>query len=1375
MPRGSLRQEKAICLHKPKLMRLFSAISTALLAVAGTAAAAAPFYLPYISDADTFLLLHLDETAGSGTAGFEGTSASVTGAYTVNNTAAAVTDVTGSTGYFGNAANLSIGGNFSDATDRAIGFDTSTPTNGFSLDAGDEVAFSDILGGNGQFTLEALVRPSVSDFADAGHIWSMDSGTGDRGFQFRINNAEQLEWNPINLGGSQQTFSVGTITPDAWYHVAITYDNGDYTLYWTPLAGGFSEAQVLGTWTSPITNAGVTAELVLGNEGRSTFGMNEAFPGLIDEARVSTTARTAQDFIFHGVTVAGSTGAWEPANPPSNTLDGDLETRASAAGDGSSITYEISGGPLPVESIAMAFYNGDSRVYLFDVLVSTDNSTWTTALSGATSSGTSLELEQFDLPGDPVATYVRIVAHGYNGDVNAFNSYTEVVINDTHVPAVEINPDSDDDGLPDDWETANIGSLSENAYDDHDGDGANNLEELIAGTSPDDVLDYPLWESPRLSLVQDSTVTTNAHIFAAGATYGRAINGISYQDQILLSHDGYQYTGWYDHTTLTVFLARRTVSGITTGAWDIVNTGSAFINGVGGDAHNVITLGICEDDGTLHMAWDHHGHNLRYRKSVAGLCTTNKAAWGPGMMNAEQDWLVAPGQTITSVTYPLFISTPDGDLVLQWRNGGSGAGNNRHSIYNGTTGTWGTPIQIDTQNGTYVEGGFTSTSRNAYLNGLDFGPDGSMHLSWTYREGAGTSNHDICYAYSTDLGVTWLNNDGDLIADTSIGGRISLTSPGIQIKRKNLNQLLINQQTQCVDPEGRVHVMVLHRREDPGYQYPNYSAAAYSINGTAYYHYFRDPLTGAWTQRRIPPVVAPVGSRPRLGYDADGNLYAAFLTCTNRGDLFPGYRGGQLAIATASKDSSYSDWEVVYLSETKFNGEPLLDQRRLEDDGILSIFIQEDTTSGSADGTPLHVIDFTTSPVSDADTDADLLFDSWEIARFGDLATGNVDSDGDGSVNALEMVRRTDPSDSSWRPTKARLEHRWSFNGNLTDSVGSSDAAIIDVGANDVTLGASDVTLTGGAKASSDYVQLGTNLLNGRAEPVTIELWATQNQVQAWSRIFDFNLNTDENLFMSWSIGTDGNSDRVAWKQSPDGETGPPNGSNAPYILGTPYHIVMTITPGSDTLTNGSTVTVYSATAASPTLGEAQASFETPYHLTHLNDVVNALGWSPWPDSVASASYDEVRIWKGALTPAELELHHSNGPDLIIDPDDTDSDGMWDAWEIASFGDLSQTAGGDFDFDGTSNLDELRLGLDPTNPNSRFALSSTDADPFDGHTFSWPSQPGLTFLIEFSSSLSGWTPLEASHPADAGSTTTYTDTTVTPGDLKRFYRVSTNP
>jgi hypothetical protein len=552
---------------------------------------------------------------------------------------------------------------------------------------------------------------------------------------------------------------------------------------------------------------------------------------------------------------------------------------------------------------------------------------------------------------------------GDDPDRDGFTNLQEYVAGSNPTNPNSIVGDINGNNLSDAWETNAFGGWVASAYDDPDGDGYNNLAEMVWSTHPTNAASHPYFISPRVAFLRDSVVATNACLMPSAVLYGRAINGLSFQkDNILLTFGGYQYSAWYDTvgTVQSVWLARRSVTNTSAGAWEKVNTGSLFTNGdeTAWDAHNVIAIGICPADGTLHLAWDHHNHPLRYRRSVVGLGTTNQAAWGTNMLNPEQNWLVTSGQTESEVTYPQFTITPAGGLVLNRRTGGSGNGDQLfyfyHPITNGTGGKWSGATLFLSRNGTYNG----STSRCAYINGFDFGPDGKIHVTWTWREGAGTSNHDICYAYSEDNGVTWRNNAGTTIADTRLGQSINLNTPGIVIKPKDLNQLLINNQAQCIDQQGRVHVLMLHRREEAAYVYPNLTTAAYATIGTAYYHYFRDPATGAWSQRRIPVEAYPVGSRPKIGFDAAGNLFAVFVSYTNTTVITPGYTNGKLVVASASQASQYTDWEIVQVVDLAFDGEPLLDQRRLLADNLLSVYLQEHSASTSVVGTPLHLFDF---------------------------------------------------------------------------------------------------------------------------------------------------------------------------------------------------------------------------------------------------------------------------------------------------------------------------------------------------------------------------------------------------------------------------------
>ncbi|RYD17907.1 MAG: hypothetical protein EOP88_24460, partial [Verrucomicrobiaceae bacterium] len=251
---------------------------------------------PYQTDADTVLLFHLDEPAGAsvavnGTAGWNGI------AVDTQMTSTAV--FAGAAGVFGRAASLT------DTRGVGIDFDGN---GGFSTSGPDRFDFSQLTGTGRSFTVEALLKPSTADLSNHAQIWSGDSSLeGQRGFQFRINSAEKLEYNGLDFGGGNVVATLPLLKAGAWYHVALTYTEigqaagqGLFRMYWTELGTGAEEAQLLHSWTAPAITPGVVTQLVLGNEGRGV--LNEGFPGLVDEARVSRVARAADDFIFNPAT-----------------------------------------------------------------------------------------------------------------------------------------------------------------------------------------------------------------------------------------------------------------------------------------------------------------------------------------------------------------------------------------------------------------------------------------------------------------------------------------------------------------------------------------------------------------------------------------------------------------------------------------------------------------------------------------------------------------------------------------------------------------------------------------------------------------------------------------------------------------------------------------------------------------------------------------------------------------------------------------------------------------------------------------------------------------------------------------------------------------
>ncbi len=103
---------------------------------------------------------------------------------------------------------------------------------------------------------------------------------------------------------------------------------------------------------------------------------------------------------------------------PANTLDGDLQTRWSAEGDGQWIRYDV-GAMATISEVAMAWAQGDRRTASFTLEVSINGRTWKEVYSGD-SSGTTSGLETYTFPSVP-ARYVLVAGYG-----NSDNLWTNI-------------------------------------------------------------------------------------------------------------------------------------------------------------------------------------------------------------------------------------------------------------------------------------------------------------------------------------------------------------------------------------------------------------------------------------------------------------------------------------------------------------------------------------------------------------------------------------------------------------------------------------------------------------------------------------------------------------------------------------------------------------------------------------------------------------------------------------------------------------------------------------------------------------------------------------------------------------------------------------
>ena len=264
-----------------------------------------------------------------------------------------------------------------------------------------------------------------------------------------------------------------------------------------------------------------------------------------------------------------------------------------------------------------------------------------------------------------------------------------------------------------------------------------------------------------------------------------SVNTAVFRGSSLATHDDKQYIAYYDGDGY-VTLGKRTLGSDD---WTLQRT---QYKGKVTDGHNVISIGV-DGDGYLHVSFDHHGHPLRYAKSIApeSLELGDKI---PMVGDGEQD-----------VTYPEFYTLADGDMIFAYRSGASGRGNLVLNRYDTESKTW------DRVHDVLIDG---EGERNAYWQ-MFADPKGTLHLSWVWRETwLVETNHDLCYARSDDGGKTWKRSDGTLY-DLPITQ--ATAEKAWEIPQ---NSELINQTSMTADAKGNPFIATYWRDQDS--QIPQY-------------------------------------------------------------------------------------------------------------------------------------------------------------------------------------------------------------------------------------------------------------------------------------------------------------------------------------------------------------------------------------------------------------------------------------------------------------------------------------------------------------------------------------------------------------------------
>ncbi len=452
-------------------------------------------------------------------------------------------------------------------------------------------------------------------------------------------------------------------------------------------------------------------------------------------------------------------------------------------------------------------------------------------------------------------------------------------------------------------------------------------------------------------LVNDSIVDSQAYNFPSVTFSVPTVHGVTFQQDGVVTHKGWQYAAYYQsffngsRNIGRVSVGRRPLPG---GTWQTFTFNDYDFTTV--DSHNDVVIGICAEDGTIHLSFDHHVNNLRYRVSVAGLANNpNTTAWNASMFGLTLDRFTG-STALTQVTYPRFIPTPSGKLLFTYRSGSSGGGDEVLFEYSGITGTWTRVGQYTTRSGSYTGTFASGTDRNAYFDMTVFDSSGRLHATWCWRETPNaSSNHDVMYAYSDDVGRTWRNQLGAQIAVTGTSF-IGVNSPGIIGWSIPQSRNYINNSAMATDRQGRVHVVAWHLPDAE----PNQAFDPAVTSKSRFHHYWRG-TDGVW--RRNPTTLT--GSRAKLAADDDGRLFLMYGDASN------------LRIATASPAvnpeatpaTSWNAWSTMNLiggalpAGRALSVNLITDTSRWDQDRILSLYGQETNVSGTGP-TPLHILDY---------------------------------------------------------------------------------------------------------------------------------------------------------------------------------------------------------------------------------------------------------------------------------------------------------------------------------------------------------------------------------------------------------------------------------
>ncbi len=208
----------------------------------------------------------------------------------------------------------------------------------------------------------------------------------------------------------------------------------------------------------------------------------------------------------------------------------------------------------------------------------------------------------------------------------------------------------------------------------------------------------------------------------------------------LLTHGDNQFIAYYNAERRMV-LGQRSLDDMKFDLHVLPATDRKTAGGtstvLGWDSHNYVTLAI-DKEGYIHLAGNMHVHPLTYFRSALPY-DISRMIQIFSMVGTEED----------RCTYPRFMKTREGKLIFQYRDGGSGDGNEIYNIYSAEDRSWRRLLEEPLTDGL--------GQMNAYQSQPTLMEDDYYHVYWVWRDTPDCeTNHDLSYIKSPDL-IHWYN------------------------------------------------------------------------------------------------------------------------------------------------------------------------------------------------------------------------------------------------------------------------------------------------------------------------------------------------------------------------------------------------------------------------------------------------------------------------------------------------------------------------------------------------------------------------------------------------------------------------------------------